>query len=110
MKERCPNCGLPVGNMPEDASSDELLCNQCYELSNIYYQAKHYTRETGEIIWLSEKSNNEDSILSKTSLYIQALEMRGYIVLATHKEDLTPDTTEEWAVIRKKVIWKMIMK
>ena len=31
MKEKCQNCGLPIGKLPEDAAGDELLCNACYE-------------------------------------------------------------------------------
>lgn len=30
--EKCPNCGIPVGPMPEDAANDEMLCNSCYEI------------------------------------------------------------------------------
>ena len=30
--ERCPNCGIQVGPMPEDAANDEMLCNSCYEV------------------------------------------------------------------------------
>lgn len=27
---KCPNCGMPVPEMPEDAQREETLCNQCY--------------------------------------------------------------------------------
>lgn len=33
MNERCPYCGIPVGNMSEDASNDEMACNTCYEIA-----------------------------------------------------------------------------
>lgn len=29
---KCPNCGIEVGEFPEDAGYDETLCNRCYEL------------------------------------------------------------------------------
>jgi hypothetical protein len=27
----CLNCGLPIPDMPENATLEELLCNKCYE-------------------------------------------------------------------------------
>ena len=30
-RERCPECGMPTGPMPEDAAYEERLCNKCYE-------------------------------------------------------------------------------
>lgn len=30
-REHCPRCGMPTNPMPENASHDELLCNECYE-------------------------------------------------------------------------------
>lgn len=30
-KIKCPNCGISVPDVPEDATEDEKLCNYCYE-------------------------------------------------------------------------------
>ena len=30
-KIKCPECGISVPNVPEDATHEETLCNQCYE-------------------------------------------------------------------------------
>ena len=28
---KCPNCGISVPDVPEDAELEEMLCNKCYE-------------------------------------------------------------------------------
>lgn len=28
---KCPNCGIPVPNLPENAGPEEMLCNNCFE-------------------------------------------------------------------------------
>lgn len=29
---KCIECGITIPEMPEDASYEEMLCNQCYEV------------------------------------------------------------------------------
>ena len=33
---KCPGCGIPVPDVPEDATYDETLCNKCYEEEEYY--------------------------------------------------------------------------
>ena len=28
---KCPNCGISVPDVPEDAGPEEMLCNNCFE-------------------------------------------------------------------------------
>jgi len=30
-KIKCPECGISVPDVPENATQDELLCNSCYD-------------------------------------------------------------------------------
>jgi hypothetical protein len=31
-KEKCPECGISIPKMPEDATYEERLCNECFDI------------------------------------------------------------------------------
>ena len=48
-------CGLPIGEMPEDATEEELLCNRCYNISENLYAIKE---ELEDVIQDFRKKND----------------------------------------------------
>ena len=37
-RDKCPECGIPVPDMPEDATYEEKLCDKCYEKNYETYE------------------------------------------------------------------------
>lgn len=42
---KCIKCGLPIGEIPEDATREELLYNKCYDISENLYAIKEELQE-----------------------------------------------------------------